>query len=145
MLIRDLWKMKFWTLSALSLLCLAVLAPASAETTDHPLRILKARFQNDQSRGMGFSARGNLTIWMQNAVGVTVDGIAVEVELYNDRGRKVDTLKKDIKDLAGGEKKVITFRWDVPGEERVKPRFFVEYNRRGKQKARFEGEPPNWH
>ena len=133
------------TVVLLSLLCLAVALPSLARDNpaDHPIRILKARYSNDSSRSMG-SAKGNMTIWMQNSVNVTVDGIEIEVELYNDRGRKVETLRKKVKDLNPGEKKVLTFRWDVVAEDTVKPRFYVEYNRRGNQKARFEGDSPNW-
>jgi len=123
---------------------LAYPALANDNPADHPLRILKARYQNDSTRGAAASAKGNLTIWMQNSVGVAVDGIEIEVELYNDRKRKVETLRRDIGLLEAGEKKIITFRWDVIAEDSVKPRFFVEYNRRGNQKARFEGDSPNW-
>lgn len=140
-------KNKFsWTAVLLSLCCLALALPTMARDNpaDHPIRILKARYQNDSSRsGMG-SAKGNLTIWMQNSVNVTVDGIEIEVDLYNNRGRKVETLRKKVKDLGPGEKKVLTFRWDVVAEDYVKPRFYVEYNRRGNQKARFEGDSPTW-
>lgn len=130
----------------IALICLAASLPAAAKDNpaDHPLRILKARYQNDTNRGSGMSARGNLTVWLQNSADATVDGVEIEVELYNDRGRKVETLRKKVEDLGPGEKKVVTFRWDVVAENNVKPRFYVEYNRRGTQKARFEGESPNW-
>lgn len=129
-----------------ALLCLAASLPVSAKDnpSDHPIRVLKARYQNDGARGSGSSARGNLTIWLQNAADATVDGVEIEVELYNDRGRKVETLRRKIEDLGAGAKKVVTFRWDVVAESHVKPRFYVEYNRRGTQKGRFEGESPNW-
>jgi len=117
---------------------------AKDSISDHPIRILKARYQNDASRGGAASTRGNLTIWLQNQVDVTVDGVEIEVELYNDRNRKVETLRKKVEDLGPSEKKVVTFRWDVIAETSVKPKFFVEYNFRGNQKARFEGESPNW-
>lgn len=125
---------------------LTAVLPAQADNnnpSDHPIKILKARYQNDRSRATT-SARGNLTIWMQNAADVTVDGVEVEVELYNDRDRKVETLRKKVDTLNAGEKKVITFRWDVVAESSVKPRFYVEYNSRGTQKTRFEGDTPNW-
>lgn len=135
----------FFGLGLIALICLAAVSPVSAKDNpaDHPLHVLKARYQNDTNRGSGMSARGNLTIWLKNAADATVDGVEIEVELYNDRGRKVETLRKKVEDLGAGEKKVITFRWDVVAEKNVKPRFYVEYNRRGTQKARFEGESPN--
>lgn len=110
---------------------------------DHPLRVLKSRVKSDQSRGSSSSARGNLTVWLQNTSGVTVDGIEMEIELYNDSNRKVETLRRTIEDMDAGEKKVITFRWDVIAERNVTPRIFVEYKARGTQKARFEGRSPN--
>ncbi len=120
---------------------------ASAEkdfTGDHPIRVLKARYESDNARGGGASAKGNITIWLQNATSVIVDGVDVEVDLYNDNKRKVDTLKRSIEPLEAGEKRVLTFRWDVIAEREVTPRFFIEYNSRGNQKTRFEGRPPTW-
>lgn len=133
-------------LGLMAVVLLAVSLPASAKDnpSDHPIRVLKARYQDDTTHGGGMSARGSLTIWLQNAADLTVDGIEIEVDLYNDRGRKVETLHKKVEDLNGGAKKVVTFRWDVVAEDHVKPRFFVEYNVRGNQKARFEGDSPNW-
>ncbi len=129
---------------ALSLI-VSLLLPASAEkdySGDHPLRVLKARKQGDQARSSAGSAKGNLTIWLQNPTSVVVDGVEVEVELYNDNRRKVDTLRRKLDDFQPGEKRVVTFRWDVLAERYVEPRFFIEYNARGAQKARFEGESP---
>ena len=138
-------KQNFMTALLLSLCCLALALPTTAKDNpaDHPIKVLKARYSNDSSRSMG-SAKGNMTIWMKNIANVTVDGIEIEVDLYNDRGRKVETLRRKVKDLSPGEKKVLTFRWDVVAEDTVKPRFYVEYKRRGNQKARFEGDSPNW-
>lgn len=127
---------------------LSAVQQASAEGKefkgDHPLRVLKARAQNDNLRGGSSSARGNLTIWLQNITSVVVDGVEIEVELYNDSKRKVETLKRTIDKLEAGEKKVVTFRWDVVAEDHVKPRFFVSYNSRGNQKSKFEGDSPSW-
>lgn len=111
---------------------------------DHPLRILKARAQNDNVRGAVANAKGSLTIWLQNPTSVIVDGVVVDVDLYNKNKRKVDTLHREIDKLDPGEKKVITFRWDVVAEDEIHPRFFIEYNARGNQKERFEGETPTW-
>jgi hypothetical protein len=114
-------------------------------TGDHPLRILKARAQRDNIQGSSaVSTRGNLTLWLQNPTSVIVDGIGIDVELYNDNRRKVDTLRREIGKMDPGEKKVITFRWDVVAEDEIHPRFFIEYNARGNQKERFEGETPTW-
>ncbi len=136
----------FWGALLASVLAILVIQPATAKNnpTDHPIRVLKARYQNDQSRGGLSSARGNMTIWLQNSVGVTVDGIEIEVELYNDRGRKVETLKKKIDKLDAGEKKIVTFRWDVIAEKQVKPKFFIEYNAGTAKKPRFQGDSPTW-
>jgi hypothetical protein len=117
---------------------------AKDNPSDHPIRVIKARYQNDNSRGGATSARGNLTVWLKNVAEVTVDGVEIEVDLYNDRGRKVETLRKEVKDLGPGEKRVTTFRWDVVAENEVKPRFYIEYKSRGTQKTRFEGDPPSW-
>ncbi len=143
--------LSFRTLGLLALtLCLALSAvqPVSAEGKefkgDHPLRVLKARAQNDNLRGGGSTARGNLTIWLQNITSVVVDGVEIEVELYNNNKRRVETLKRTIDKLEPGEKKVITFRWDVVAEDHVTPRFFVSYNSRGNQKTKFEGDSPSW-
>ncbi len=142
------------SIRVVGLLALALCLVASTVSTawaegkefkgDHPLRILKARAQNDNLRAGGASARGSLTIWLQNITSVVVDGVEIEVELYNDSKRKVETLKRTIDKLEPGQKQVITFRWDVVAEDNVKPRFFVSYNARGSQKARFEGDSPSW-
>lgn len=139
-----------WTTGFLAVaFLLSALIGASAQDKEfkgeHPLRVLKARAQNDSVRGgSSVSARGTLTVWVQNYTSVVVDGVEMEVELYNDNRRKVDTIKRNIDKLEPGEKKVITFRWDVVAEDNVKPRFFIEYNARGNQKARFEGDTPTW-
>lgn len=140
-----------WLAPALVAVCflLSSLAAVNADEGkeykgDHPLRILKARAQNDSERGAVASAKGNLTIWLQNPTSVTVDGVSIDVDLYNKNKRKVDTLHRDVDKLEPGEKKVITFRWDVVAEDEIHPRFFIEYNARGTQKERFEGETPTW-
>ena len=137
--------------TALVALCLAlafvggVNADEKEYTGDHPIRVLPARYQNDNVRGgAAVSARGNLTIWLQNPTSVIVDGIEIEVELYNRSKRKVETLKRSLEKLDPGEKKVLTFRWDVMAEDEVTPRFFIAYNSRGTQKTRFEGDTPTW-
>jgi hypothetical protein len=143
---KHLW------VASVAALCFALFAMVGVRAEDsgkefkgeHPLRVLKARAQNDAIRGNAASARGSLTIWLQNPTSVVVDGISIDVDLYNNNKRKVDSLHRDIDKLEPGEKKVITFRWDVVAETEVKPRFFIEYNARGSQKERFEGDSPSW-
>jgi hypothetical protein len=140
-------KWKAATLLALGIFLASLMGAQADEREfkgDHPLRVLKARAQNDNLRGSVASAKGNLTIWLQNPTSVVVDGIGIDVELYNDNKRKVETLRREIEKLEPGEKKVITFRWDVVAEQEIHPRFFIEYNARGTQKERFEGDTPTW-
>jgi hypothetical protein len=140
-------KWKAATLLALGIFLASLMGAQADEREfkgDHPLRVLKARAQNDNLRGSAASAKGNLTIWLQNPTSVVVDGIGIDVELYNDNKRKVETLRREIEKLEPGEKKVITFRWDVVAEQEIHPRFFIEYNARGTQKERFEGDTPTW-
>ena len=144
----QLLNRNFWNgvigLVLASLVAVSLATPAAADSdVDHPIKVLKARYQSNGGGGLG-SSKGTMTIWLKNLVGVTVDGIEIEVELYNDRRRKVETLKKKIGELGAGEKKVVTFTWDVLAEKIEKPRFFIEYNARGNQKSRFEGDSPNW-
>ncbi len=132
--------------AALMSITLSSLATAQddAPAAGHPIRVMKARYENDRSRG-GASARGSCTVWLQNRAEVSVDGIEIELELYNDSRRKVETLKREIELLTAGEKKVLVFKWDIPGESEVRrPRIFLSYNSRGRQKTRFEGDPPTW-
>jgi hypothetical protein len=137
---------KIWGVLLAAAIAALMAFPATADNNpaNHPIRVLKARYQNDQSTSGMSSSRGNLTIWLQNGADVAVDGVEVEVELYNDRNRKVETLRKSVDTLEAGEKKIVTFRWDIIAERTIKPRFYVEYNARGTQKARFEGDSPSW-
>lgn len=140
-------KTKLLAIVTTAVIALLATLPAAARDNpaDHPIKVLKARYQNDHSRGNSMSARGTMTVWMQNAADLPVDGIVIEVDLYNNRRRKVETLKREVEMLEPGQKRVITFSWDVLAEREVKPRFFIEYYSRGKQKTRFEGDSPNWH
>ena len=125
---------------ALSLSTLGTAAPKE----NHPIKVLKARVQNQDGRGDFGTARGNVTVWIQNVTDVAVDGVKMEVELFNDSRRKVETLKRDIGELEPGKKKVLTFEWDVIAERQVKPRIWVEYNAGRKKPVRFKGDPPVW-
>jgi hypothetical protein len=145
---KNLSSRTSWLAIALTLAVVTLLGqPAVAKKGDgpgnHPIRILKAKVDND-SRGGGFNqgGRASLSIWLKNAAEVTVDGIVVTVDLYDDRRRKVNTLTREIDPLDAGEKKIITFEWDE--FEEVKPRYYVEYYSRGKQKTKFEGDRPDY-
>jgi hypothetical protein len=133
-----------WLAVALTIMIAALVGqPAVAkDDTNHPLRILKAKVDTDGRSGFNPGGRGSLSIWIKNAADVTVDGITVTVELYNDRRRKMNTLTKDIDALDAGEKRIVTFEWDE--FEEVKPKYFVEYYSRGKQKTKFEGDQPDY-
>lgn len=113
-------------------------------TLDHPIKILKARYENNTARSSLGATRGKCTVWMQNVTDVLVDGVKLEVVLYNRHNRKVDTLTKDIGELEPGQKLIKTFDWDVVAEDSVKPRIWVYYNGGGDEPTRFEGEPPVW-
>lgn len=140
---------KTWLLGLLMVtgLFLAVTGMSTAQEPagGHPLYVMKARYVSERGTSALASARGNCTVWLRNKEEVTVDGIEIELHLYNDRRRQVETLKREIGALTAGEKKVVTFRWDIPGEDEVeRPRIWLSYNARGTQKARFEAEPPTW-
>lgn len=131
-----------------TLLCLAavtvlVLPTQAKDSERHPIKLLKARMQASGRGSMGAS-KGNVTVWLQNVAGVTVDGVKVEVELYNDNRRLLDTLEKDVGEMTAGKKKVLTFKWDVISDDRIKPRIFVSYNAGRKKPVRFEGDTPTW-
>lgn len=130
---------------ALMTLALGSLAAAQNEPAGgHPIKVMKARYVSDRDRG-GSSARGNCTVWIKNKADVSVDGIVVEVEIYNDSRRKIETVKREVELLTSGEKKVLTFKWDIPGESEIRrPKIFLSYRTRGTQVTRFHSEPPTW-
>lgn len=134
-----------WLVIALTLMVATLMgqpAAANDNPSDHPIRILKAKIDVDSRGGFNKGGRASMSIWMKNAAEVTVDGITITVELYDDRRRKVNTLTRDIEPLDAGEKRIVTFEWDE--FEEVKPRYYVEYYSRGKQKAKFEGDDPDY-
>ena len=133
-----------WLALALTLMVAALVGqPAAAkDNTNHPIRVLKAKVDSNGRASFNPGGRGSLSIWLKNSAEVTVDGIVVTVELYSDRRRKVNTLTKDVDQLTAGEKKIVTFEWDE--FEEVKPRYYVEYYSRGKQKTKFEGDQPDY-
>ncbi|MEW6281928.1 MAG: FxLYD domain-containing protein [Candidatus Eremiobacterota bacterium] len=132
-----------------SALMLALLVVAGAQAGDdgkdknkHPLLVLKGTFSSDNG---GFGAmRGDATIWLKNISDVAVDGVKVEMELFNQNGRKVHKMTRDIGELPAGDKKFIDFEWEVYGVTSLKPRVWVYYNGGGEEPVKFEGEPPIW-
>ena len=140
--------MKNFSTITKALLCFAVLAltlaPTQAKESErHPIKVLKARMQNNSRGSMG-SNKGNVTVWLQNVAGVAVDGVKVEIELYSDSRRLLDTLEKEVGEMTAGKKKVLTFKWDLITDDRIKPRIFVSYNGGRKKPVRFEGDTPTW-
>lgn len=133
----------FATLVALATFALT-LTGWSEDKIDHPLKVLKAKMNNDAGRSSIMSSRGSMTVWLQNLADVPVDGVKMEVILYNDRNRPVETLTREIGELDAGKKEVLTFKWDVLAERSVKPRIFVYYNGGEPEPTKFEGEPPVW-
>lgn len=131
------------------LLAVALLAPLRADEKDnapedgkHPIAVLKGVFSNDLD---GFNAiRGDCTIWLKNLSDVTVDGVRMELELYNQSGKKVETLKKEIGEMEAGAKRYIPFEWEVYGATSLKPRVWIYYNAGGEVPVKFEGNPPVW-
>lgn len=113
-------------------------------TLEHPIKILKARYENNGARSSLGAARGKCTVWMQNVTDVLVDGVKLEIVLYNRHNRKVETLTRDIGELEPGEKLIKSVDWDVVAEDTVKPRIWVYYNGGGDEPTKFEGEPPVW-
>ncbi|MFA5506996.1 MAG: hypothetical protein WC314_18755 [Vulcanimicrobiota bacterium] len=128
-------------LTLLAAVLLGQPAIARDNPSDHPIKVLKAKIDG-QSRGFDRGGRGTLSIWLKNAAEVTVDGIVVSVDLYDNRRRKINTLTKEVEPLAGGEKTIVVVKWDE--FEEVKPRFYIEYFSRGNQKTKFEGDTPSW-
>lgn len=142
--LKKSWLGGLLALAVMSVALSGVGSAADEPEGGHPIKVMKARYTNDRSRG-GSSAKGNCTVWLKNKAEVSVDGIEVEVELYNDSRRKVETLKREIEVLTSGEKKVLTFKWDIPGESTIRrPKIYLSYHSRGRQKTRFHSEPPTW-
>lgn len=115
---------------------------AKDNPSDHPIRVLKAKVDTENRGGFNKGGRATLSIWLKNAAEVTVDGLAVTVDLYDNRRRKINTLTRELEPLDAGEKRIVVMEWDEL--EEVKPRFYIEYYARGKQKNKFEGETPSW-
>ncbi len=117
-------------------------AVAKDNPSDHPIKVLKAKVDMENRSGFGRGGRATMSIWLKNSAEVTVDGIVVTVDLYTDRRRKINTLTQEVEPLDGGEKSIVVVEWDEL--EEVKPRFYIEYYARGKQKNKFEGDTPSW-
>lgn len=110
----------------------------------HPLAVLKGVFQADNGTSIG-AMKGEATIWIKNMSDVTVDGVKVDLELFNgNNGRKVETVTKKIGEMSAGDKKFLTFKWEVYGAMTLKPKVWVYYNGGGEELVKFDGEPPIW-
>ena len=136
----------------LALLCAAILAvfvvPAGAarrksEKGPHPLKILKVVQDIGNQSNMN-GAVGRYHVWMQNTTDVAVDKVVVEMELYSESGRKVETIKKDVGEISSGAKSMVEFKYNVIGERTVKPRFWVLYNAGKEAPVQFEIDGPSW-
>lgn len=125
-------------------LSLVVAADDDEPALEHPLRVLKARYEANSGRsGIGY-VKGRCTVWVQNVTDVLVDGVKIEVVLYNKHNRKIDSQTKDIGEMEPGKKLVTNFDYDVMADDNVKPRIWVYYNGGGDEPTKFEGEPPVW-
>lgn len=110
----------------------------------HPLAVLKGVFQADDNSSLG-AMKGEATLWVKNMSDVTVDGVVLELELYNgNNGRKLETLTKKVGEMPAGDKKYIQFKWEVFGATTIKPKVWVYYNGGGEDPVKFNGEPPVW-
>lgn len=110
----------------------------------HPLAVLKGVFQADEGASIG-AQKGEATLWIKNMSDVTVDGVKIDLVLYNgNNGRKVETVTKKIGEMTAGDKKTVVFKWDIYGQMSLKPRVWVYYNGGGEELEKFDGEPPIW-
>jgi hypothetical protein len=130
------------------LLCLsALLMPAFGEKKHsdpgpHPLRILKVLKDNS---GSSFNqSKGDLQIWLQNAVDADVDQVKIEVEFYSKGGRYVDKVVKEVGIVKASSKSFQTVRWNIVGEEILVPKIWIYYNAGAERLTMFEAEPPVW-
>ncbi|GMU56027.1 MAG: hypothetical protein AMXMBFR33_51730 [Candidatus Xenobia bacterium] len=140
------------SLLALSCAFLVALVALAARADDddkklkgkHPLAVLKGVINSDNGTTLG-AMRGDATIWLKNVSDVAVDGVKVEMVIYNgNNGRKLETLTKDIGELNAGDKKYLNFKWEIYGATTIKPKVWVYYNGGGEEPVKFDGEPPVW-
>lgn len=109
-----------------------------------PLKVLNAQYDSNQGHFNMGDAQGQMAVWLQNIDSVPVTGVKVEVELYNDYHRKIKTLTRKIGQMPAGKKLVLNFKWDVVGEDHLKPRIWVYYNGGGPKPVKMNGDPPSW-
>ncbi len=111
----------------------------------HPIAVLKGVFAADNGMSGPGAMKGEATLWVKNMSDVTVDGVVIDLELYNgNNGRKVETVTRKVGEMAAGDKKYILFKWEVYGAQTLKPRVWVYYNGGGEDPVKFDGEPPIW-
>lgn len=135
---------------SLLLLCamsLFVLGPAEAKRRKsdpgpHPIKVLKIVQDGASRQGMN-GCDGRYSIWVQNTTDVAVDKVKIEMELYSRSGRIVETVSKEIGDVEAGHKKISELKYNIVGEQSVKPRFWIMYNSGKEALTQFEADS-NW-
>lgn len=141
--------MKVFQLVTLVLLASALLiVPASAKRRKsdpgpHPLKILKV-VQDGSSHTTMNGTAGRYHLWMQNTTDVAVDKVEVEMELYSKTGRLEDTIKKEVGNVDAGQKTFVELKYNIIGEQTIKPRFWVKYNAGKEALTQFEIDGPAW-
>jgi hypothetical protein len=139
-------KLQLAVLAAGTLAALVLPAGAARRKSDkgpHPLKILKVVQDVGNQSSMG-SSTGRYHVWMQNTTDVAVDKVQVELELFSESGRLVETVKKDIGEVGAGAKSMVELKYNVIGERTVKPRFWVLYNAGKEAPVQFEIDGPSW-
>ena len=107
----------------------------------HPLKILKVVRDN---RGSNLAeARGEMQIWLQNAVDADIDKVKLEIELYSASGRYLDKVTKDIGVIKANSKSYQTIRWST-SESALHQKIWIYYNRGAERLTQYEAEPPVW-
>ncbi len=131
------------TLTVLALVSLSLLATAKEDKV-HPIKLLRARMQQGAGMSGIGTSKGTMTVWLQNLAEVPVDGVKMEIELYNERNRLVETIVREVGEMDAGKKEVLTIKWDVIAERIKRPRIWVYYNAGGPKLEKFEGDTPVW-
>lgn len=124
-----------------------VLTPAEARRKSqpgpHPIKVLKI-VQDGASQQTMNGAKGRYHVWLQNTTDVAVDKVQLEMELYNNSGRVIEKVTKEIGTLESGAKNMAELKYNVVGERTVKPRFWLMYNAGKEKPAEFEIDGPSW-
>lgn len=140
--------MRLSHLLGLSAAAALMLTPAEAarrksDPGPHPLKVLKV-VQDGSSQQTMNGSFGRYHVWLQNTTDVAVDKVQIEMELYSRSGRLEDTVKKDIGTVEPGAKSTIELKYNVIGEQSLKPRFWVFYNAGKEKPIQFEIDGPSW-